>query len=51
MKNLYCRFSLFMAKKHDLMEKKIRTSRAVAVERKNCATPSLESFGSRPHLG
>jgi hypothetical protein len=37
-------FSLFMAKKHDLSEKKIRMSRAgavaVAVERKICATPT-----------
>jgi hypothetical protein len=31
---------LFMAKKHDLSEKKIRLSRAVAVERKICATPT-----------
>jgi hypothetical protein len=31
---------LFMAQKHDLGEKQFRLSRAVAVERKICATPS-----------
>jgi hypothetical protein len=31
---------LFMAKKHDLSEKKFHMSRAVAVERKICATPT-----------
>jgi hypothetical protein len=31
---------LFIAKKHDLNEKKILLSRAVAVERKICATPT-----------
>jgi hypothetical protein len=31
---------LFMAIKHDLSEKKVHMSRAVAVERKICATPT-----------
>jgi hypothetical protein len=31
---------LFIAKKHDFSEKKTRLSRAVAVERKICATPT-----------
>jgi hypothetical protein len=47
MKNDFQVLELYMAKKHDLSEKNIRLSRAVAVECKMCATPKASPLKAR----